>query len=184
MSDKPEGDGWWQGSDGQWYSPDLYPSDEPRGEGWWRASDGRWYAPQFHPNYAFQSGTTHARQSTQTGAGGDASLPNSEGSQPTSGGGASDATTRTASLGGGSSHGSGWWQATDGGWIRLSSTRVIRHGARAGGKRRMGCSMPPDSIPTSPAEAGQARRHKRRRLSLLTPQRPPRSSSGRHQTPL
>lgn len=27
-------------------------SDAPQGEGWWQASDGRWYAPEQHPNAA------------------------------------------------------------------------------------------------------------------------------------
>jgi hypothetical protein len=33
--------GWWQASDGNWYS-----STTPPAPGWWRAADGNWYAPQ------------------------------------------------------------------------------------------------------------------------------------------
>jgi hypothetical protein len=25
-------------------------SDVPQGEGWWQASDGKWYAPELHPD--------------------------------------------------------------------------------------------------------------------------------------
>ena len=52
MSDVSLGEGWWQGTDGKWYAPEVYPSDTPQGDGWWLAANGKWYAPMFHPSYA------------------------------------------------------------------------------------------------------------------------------------
>lgn len=62
MSDAPQGDGWWQASDGNWYPPDLStlpppPAPAPRGvttkyrpaPGAWKALDGKWY-PQGEPS--------------------------------------------------------------------------------------------------------------------------------------
>jgi TM2 domain-containing membrane protein YozV len=73
MSDVPQGDGWWQASDGKWYPPTQAPGEtsapagvgatydaggaaaaaptaqagaQPPGPGWWMASDGNWYPPQ------------------------------------------------------------------------------------------------------------------------------------------
>lgn len=40
MSDAPQGEGWWQASDGKWYPPEQPPP------GYWQAADGRWYPPQ------------------------------------------------------------------------------------------------------------------------------------------
>ena len=50
------GEGWWQGTDGNWYAPELYPSDTPKGGDWWQAAtNGKWYPPMFHPSYASRS---------------------------------------------------------------------------------------------------------------------------------
>ncbi len=61
------GEGWWQGTDGRWYAPELYPSDRPRGDDWWRAQNGRWYAPIFSPDYKAPIGTPPGRQTTYPG---------------------------------------------------------------------------------------------------------------------
>jgi hypothetical protein len=70
VSDAPQGEGWWQASDGRWYPPEQHPDaqraaaqeptpsgpppepDVPPAEGWWKASDGRWYPPEQHPDAA------------------------------------------------------------------------------------------------------------------------------------
>ena len=71
MSDTSQGPGWWQASDGKWYSPEQRPgyqppdtattvaptppspvgADGPMGPGWWQATDGRWYPPQPGASY-------------------------------------------------------------------------------------------------------------------------------------
>jgi len=74
MSDVPQGDGWWQASDGKWYPPTQPAGDpaapstgfaptaqatgQPPGPGWWMASDGNWYPPQQAPMQA--AGGYHA----------------------------------------------------------------------------------------------------------------------------
>jgi hypothetical protein len=57
-ADAPQGDGWWQGTDGKWYAPELYPSETPRADDWWQAANGRWYPPQFHPDEAVRAAAT------------------------------------------------------------------------------------------------------------------------------
>ena len=55
VSDASQGQGWWEGMDGKWYAPEVYPSNTPQGDGWWPAPDGKWYAPMFHPSYVSRS---------------------------------------------------------------------------------------------------------------------------------
>ena len=62
MSDTSQGVGWWQASDGKWYSPERHADYRPppappapppppsRLVGWWQASDGSWYPPERHPD--------------------------------------------------------------------------------------------------------------------------------------
>ena len=61
------GEGWWRGTDGRWYAPELYPSDRPREDDWWQAQNGRWYAPVFHPNYKAPIETPPGGQTTYSG---------------------------------------------------------------------------------------------------------------------
>ena len=57
MAATPQGPGWWQATDGQWYPPETHPEHrtsgaEPApnpGPGWWMAADGNLYPPETHP---------------------------------------------------------------------------------------------------------------------------------------
>jgi hypothetical protein len=58
VSDVAQGPGWWQASDGKWYSPERHPNRQPPAPappvqtappGFWRASDGQWYPGQPQP---------------------------------------------------------------------------------------------------------------------------------------
>ncbi len=93
MSNTSQGPGWWQASDGKWYSPEQHPNYQPAtpaqtppapppqvasaplGAGWWQASDGRWYAPELQRNYPQPPGplaagfaSSSTPKTSQTGA--------------------------------------------------------------------------------------------------------------------
>ena len=120
-SDRSQGEGWWQGSDGNWYAPEVHPSDTPQGQDWWQASNEKWYAPMFHPdNYAAQITTSPTNQVEGAVAESATAPTGATGIQ------ANDTAPERA-LVSAVFQGDGWWEATDGKWyapeVRPSDTR-------------------------------------------------------------